>query len=83
MSTGGANPSPHMKASVNHSKRPGKLGFPLICLAFFGTPEGTRTPDLQVRNLTFYPTELRARAFSIAKHGPNRKLDARGVRGKG
>ncbi len=25
-----------------------------------GTPEGTRTPDLQVRNLTFYPTELRA-----------------------
>ena len=29
--------------------------FPLICLAFSGTPEGTRTPDLQVRNLTFYP----------------------------
>ena len=28
---------------------------------FFGTPEGTRTPSLQNRNLTLYPIALRAR----------------------
>ena len=27
----------------------------------FGTPEGTRTPSLQNRNLTLYPIALRAR----------------------
>ena len=26
----------------------------------FGTPEGTRTPNIQNRNLTLYPIELRA-----------------------
>ena len=26
---------------------------------FFGTPEGTRTPNIQNRNLTLYPIELR------------------------
>jgi hypothetical protein len=45
----------------------------LIRLAFLGMPEGTRTPDLQVRNLTFYPTELRARTAlaSISIAAPN------------
>ena len=30
-------------------------------LRLFGTPEGTRTPSLQNRNLTLYPIALRAR----------------------
>ena len=34
-------------------------------LSFFGTPEGTRTPDLLVRSQTLYPTELPARAFVL------------------
>ena len=29
--------------------------------SFFGTPEGTRTPDLLVRSQSLYPTELPAR----------------------
>ena len=40
-----------------------------------GTPEGTRTPNIQNRNLTLYPIELRAhrnkrqysRIFSVCK----------------
>ena len=36
----------------------------LQCNAFrdflLGTPEGTRTPNIQNRNLTLYPIELRA-----------------------
>lgn len=28
---------------------------------FSGTPEGTRTPNIQNRNLTLYPIELRPR----------------------
>ena len=27
---------------------------------FFGTPEGTRTPDLTVRSRALYPAELQA-----------------------
>ena len=27
---------------------------------FFGTPEGTRTPDLLIRSQSLYPTELLA-----------------------
>src|SRR5450631_4272952 len=30
--------------------------------SWFGTPEGTRTPDRRVRNPLLYPAELRARA---------------------
>ena len=30
------------------------------CPLFFGTPEGTRTPDLLVRSQSLYPTELPA-----------------------
>ena len=29
-------------------------------ILFFGTPEGTRTPDLLVRSQSLYPTELPA-----------------------
>ena len=29
-------------------------------ICFFGTPEGTRTPDLLVRSQSLYPTELPA-----------------------
>ena len=37
-------------------------------LFFFGTPEGTRTPDLLVRSQLLYPTELPAHtALSSAK----------------
>ena len=31
---------------------------------FCGTPEGTRTPNIQNRNLTLYPIELRTHFFS-------------------
>ena len=34
---------------------------------FFGTPEGTRTPDLLIRSQSLYPTELLA-------HTPHRRL---------
>ena len=42
---------------MNHSS-----GFP-------GTPEGTRTPNIQNRNLTLYPIELRAHTGRPAKTG--------------
>ena len=32
---------------------------------FFGTPEGTRTPDLLVRSQSLYPTELPAQISNI------------------
>ena len=32
----------------------------ITILLFPGTPEGTRTPNIQNRNLTLYPIELRA-----------------------
>ena len=31
----------------------------LLHTSSFGTPEGTRTPNIQNRNLTLYPIELR------------------------
>ena len=31
---------------------------------FFGTPEGTRTPDLLIRSQSLYPTELPAHTFA-------------------
>ncbi len=46
---------------VLHMKKALKV---LQCNAFkaflLGTPEGTRTPNIQNRNLTLYPIELRA-----------------------
>ena len=30
----------------------------------FGTPEGTRTPDLLIRSQSLYPTELLAHTFA-------------------
>ena len=33
-------------------------------LLFFGTPEGTRTPDLLIRSQSLYPTELPAHALT-------------------
>ena len=38
-----------------------KRSFLIEMTVFFGTPEGTRTPDLLVRSQTLYPTELLAR----------------------
>ena len=32
---------------------------------FFGTPEGTRTPDLLIRSQSLYPTELLAHSTSL------------------
>ena len=29
-------------------------------MTLFGAPEGTRTPDLKVRSLAFYPAKLQA-----------------------
>ena len=44
------------KTSKNAKKQPDFLRNGL----FFGTPEGTRTPDLLVRSQSLYPTELPA-----------------------
>lgn len=44
-----------------------KTGFPQpweACRFFGGAPEGSRTPDQELRRLLLYPTELRA-------HGDN------------
>ena len=34
---------------------------------WFGTPGGSRTPDLEIRSLPLYPAELRARKTSFLK----------------
>lgn len=36
------------------------LQFNAFMAFLLGTPEGTRTPNIQNRNLTLYPIELRA-----------------------
>ena len=36
---------------------------------FFGTPEGTRTPDLLIRSQSLYPTELLAHKHSLLNAG--------------
>ena len=36
---------------------------------FFGTPEGTRTPDLLIRSQSLYPTELLAHKHSSLNAG--------------
>ena len=35
----------------------------------FGTPEGTRTPDLLIRSQSLYPTELLAHKHSLLNAG--------------
>ena len=42
------------------SLRRQKMQIPKWVSAFFGTPEGTRTPDLLIRSQSLYPTELPA-----------------------
>ena len=42
----------------------------ITILLFPGTPEGTRTPNIQNRNLTLYPIELRAH-ISCRPNVPN------------
>src|SRR5690242_7312821 len=34
-----------------------------------GAPGGNRTPDIQIRSLTLYPTELRARVAILTGYG--------------
>ena len=41
----------------NPNPSPTEIRFGLF---FFGTPEGTRTPDLLIRSQSLYPTELPA-----------------------
>ena len=41
-----------------------KTGCSLWNNPFFGTPEGTRTPDLLIRSQSLYPTELLAHTHS-------------------
>ena len=41
-----------------------KRGHPKGMTSFFGTPEGTRTPDLLIRSQSLYPTELLAHTFA-------------------
>jgi hypothetical protein len=38
-----------------------------------GAPGGIRTPDLQLRRLPLYPSELQARAFSLLQLGNSEK----------
>ena len=37
-------------------------------MSCFGTPEGTRTPDLLVRSQSLYPTELPAHSAQAPKY---------------
>ena len=63
MSTGHLHFIVRVPLSVN--KKPDtRLG-----IWFFGTPKGTRTPDLLIRSQSLYPTELSAHAsvFQRAK----------------
>ena len=46
--------------TTTDAKQKKKLCDRMITELFYGTPEGTRTPSLQNRNLTLYPIELRA-----------------------
>ena len=45
------------KKTNNPNPSPAEIRFGLF---FFGTPEGTRTPDLLIRSQSLYPTELLA-----------------------
>ena len=36
-----------------------------VCAANFSAPGGIRTPDLEIRSLPLYPTELRAQTSSL------------------
>ena len=63
----------HSQASEQQKSPHQTRHFALSGAGFRGTPEGTRTPDLQVRNLTFYPTELRALTQIIAECAPRCK----------
>ena len=45
--------------TTTDAKQKKKLCDRMITELFYGTPEGTRTPSLQNRNLTLYPIELR------------------------
>ena len=47
--------------TTTDAKQKKKLCDRMITELFYGTPEGTRTPSLQNRNLTLYPIALRAR----------------------
>lgn len=47
--------------TTTDAKQKKKLCDRMITELFYGTPEGTRTPSLQNRNLTLYPIELRPR----------------------
>ena len=57
--------SPLLKKTTNPNPSPTgkKFGF-----ALFGTPEGTRTPDLLVRSQSLYPTELPAHNAKAPKY---------------
>ena len=41
-----------------------KNGVSQMGYTVFGTPEGTRTPDLLIRSQSLYPTELLAHTFA-------------------
>ena len=55
---GGAHPH---RIELFESLRNIKKADTRMGICFFGTPEGTRTPDLLVRSQSLYPTELPAR----------------------
>ena len=40
-----------------------------MCFLFFGTLEGTRTPDLLIRSQSLYPTELPAHTHCLTRLG--------------
>ena len=42
----------------------------------YGDPGGTRTPYLQIRNLSLYPDELRDHSCAVYSHAPTA---ARGI----
>lgn len=51
---------------VYHDRSPYCKKSPISSI-LFGAPDRNRTCDLQIRNLSLYPTELQARCFSVIK----------------
>ena len=56
----GGNLPPALLSPFRYKKNQAILLDDLI----FGTPEGTRTPDLLIRSQSLYPTELPAHTFA-------------------
>ena len=69
LGAGAALPTPSIQIPKGGSRlwrlEPKKKDMTKGHVFLFGTPEGTRTPNIQNRNLTLYPIELRAHSMRL------------------